>query len=190
MALASRLRWKRFAGDRRGVAAVEMALAAPVLVLLLGGLIELSNYISVHYRTAQTSSTVADAIARYDMIGKEDIEGVLGASAYVMGSRQFSENGHIIVSGVRRNAGQPTPHIAWQCSGGGALEAESHVGDRSARATVPGDLEVATDDTLIITEVFYEYRPILNLGLIDPTVLWKTAVFRPRLGGLTTAAGC
>lgn len=183
-------RWKWFARDRRGVAAVEMALAAPVLALLLGGLIELSNYISVHYRVAQMSSMVADAIARNDEISPPLMQALLDASTHVMGSQSFTDRGHVIVSAVMHKERALEPHVEWQCTGGGALTAKSRVGEKNLRAVLPGDLEVATDDNLIVTEVFYEYRPILNLGLFDPPVLWKTSVYRPRLGGLTSVAGC
>ncbi|RYD29480.1 MAG: hypothetical protein EOP57_01655 [Sphingomonadales bacterium] len=67
-------------GDRRGVAAIELALASPVLLVLLIGTTELASFIKIHYQAAQMASTVADAVARYDKVTSADIADILSAS--------------------------------------------------------------------------------------------------------------
>ena len=50
----------KFLRDRRGVAAIEMALIAPVLVLLYFGTVDLANWYMAHRRLVIAGSTIAD----------------------------------------------------------------------------------------------------------------------------------
>jgi hypothetical protein len=43
---------------------------------------------------------------------------------------------------------------------------------------------------VIVAEVFYRYTPLFSNFMPVETQLYKTAVFRPRLGSLTSAPGC
>jgi len=42
-------------------------------------------------------------------------------------------------------------------------------------------------DNVIVTEVFYNYQPMITTnGVITGTTIYKTAVYKPRLGDLST----
>jgi Flp pilus assembly protein TadG len=54
----------RFARDQSGVAAIEMALIFPVLMLLFVGFIDLTTLLSDNRRVAYSANVVADAVTR------------------------------------------------------------------------------------------------------------------------------
>ena len=182
---------RRLLGERRGVAAVEMALATPLLLVLFCGTAEIAEFLSVEYRAAQMADTVSDAVARYDDdTTGADIKGVLDASASVIGATDFATNGYVILSSVSKAAATDDPKVAWRCTGGGSLTQTSRIGAVGKKATLPGDLSLDANDNVVVAEVFYRHQPLFDVVPIDDTLVYKTAVFRPRLGALTSAPGC
>lgn len=177
-------------GDRRGVAAIELALASPVLLVLLIGTTELASFIKIHYQSAQMASTVADAVARYDKVTSADIADILSASAAVMDQTDFGAKGYVVLTSAVKVKATDAPTVAWQCRGGGTTAQASRVGKLKGVATLPGSLVLDADDNVIVAEVFYTYTPMFTLIPIDTRIVYKTAVFRPRLGALTTVSGC
>ena len=176
--------------DRRGIAAVELALASPILLSLFIGTTEIAHFLSVHYQASQMASTVADAVARYDMVSSVDIQEILEVSSTVMGAGDFSSKGVVILSAVNKVKATDAPIVAWQCKGGGSLVQSSRIGRKLGAATLPGSLVLDTADNVVVAEVFYRYSPLFSLIPIPDQFVYKNAVFRPRLGALTTASGC
>jgi hypothetical protein len=79
--------------------------------------------------------------------------------------------------------------ISWQCHGGGTQARDSRIGEVGDTVSLPGGLTIDADDNVIVAEVYYRYEPVFDMLPIADEV-YKTAVFRPRLGALTSAAGC
>ncbi|WP_025660844.1 TadE/TadG family type IV pilus assembly protein [Rhizobium sp. IBUN] len=179
---------RRLAGNEEGVAGIEMAIITPVLLLLLCGGSEVSLYARSHFQTAQMASTVADAVARYEAITSSDITSIFSVSSEVMGNEDFKENGYVILTSVSRTGGA-APVVAWQCKGGSDAQT-SKIGVVTKAATLPGNLTLDATDNVIVAEVFYRYTPLFSNFMPVETQLYKTAVFRPRLGSLTSAPGC
>ena len=177
-------------GDRRGVAAIELALASPVLLVLLLGTTEIAGFIKVHYQAAQMASTVADAVARYDKVTSADIADILSASSAVMDKADFGTKGYVVLTSAVKVKLTDAPTVAWQCRGGGTTAQASRIGKLKNVATLPGSLVLDADDNVIVAEVFYTYTPMFTLIPIATRIVYKTAVFRPRLGALTTVSGC
>lgn len=182
--------WTRFRAQERGVAAVEMALVAPVLLLLLMGVTELSLYLSNVHRTSQMSTTVANAIARNEHAQAVHIRAVLDAASTLAGFAEFRDQGAVVISSVRSSGDGRTPLVAWQCRGGGGLDVRSGIGSPNASADLPGGLTLDRDDNVIVTEVFFEHHPFFETDILERRVLRKVAVFRPRLGALTSDPRC
>ena len=55
---------ERFRTEIRGVAALEFAIIAPILILMLVGTLEISLAIAVNRKVSRISSTVADLITQ------------------------------------------------------------------------------------------------------------------------------
>lgn len=180
--------FRRLALNNQGIAAIEMAIITPVLVLMLCGGSEIAVYARSHFQTSQMASTVADAVARYEAVTSADISSIFSVSSEVMGSADFSKKGYVILSSISRTGGA-TPVVSWQCKGG-ALANASRIGTLAKTATLPGNLVLDATDNVIIAEVFYQYTPMFSNFVPVQKQLYKTAIFRPRLGSLTAAPGC
>lgn len=70
--------------DQRGVSAVEFALLAPVVLLLLVGLVYVNQALTVHRKVRHISSTVADLIAQQSTISSADLTLTLQGAASLM----------------------------------------------------------------------------------------------------------
>jgi Flp pilus assembly pilin Flp len=181
---------RRLLGDQRGVAAIEMALIAPVLLAMTLGMSEVAMKMLAQYKAAQTATTVADMVARYQTLSKSDVSGLLDASSKVIGTADFSTSGRIILSSVTKSVTATSPTIVWQCTGGGGLSQTSRLGIIGSAASLPGNLALDNGDNIIVAEVFYSYVPVISFLDSQSTTLYNVATFRPRLGALTTAPGC
>jgi Flp pilus assembly protein TadG len=164
-----------------------MAMITPVLLTLLCGGSEIAYYCRSHFQASQMASTVADAVSRYETITSSDIAAIFSVSSEVMGTSDFAENGYVILSSVSRVNGA-APVVSWQCKSGAAINA-SRIGIQGKAAVPPGGLTLDAKDNVIVAEVFYQHTPIFA-SLVPPEQLYKTSVFRPRLGSLTTVPGC
>lgn len=75
LAIAHRLRC-RAASMRRddsGIAAIEFAMIAPLLLLMLFGITDVANYFAVDRKVSQISQTVSDLTSRYTAVQESDV---------------------------------------------------------------------------------------------------------------------
>ncbi len=184
---------RRFRQDQRGIAAVEMALASPVLFFLLLGGTEMGRYILIHQKVEKMAFVVADVASQYETVTSSQVSTIMDASSELMNPYEdFDSRGRMILTAVHKDPNDTDQLVRWQCSGGGALVAASQVGlpNTTTKAVLPGNLDLDDDDHVIVSEVFYTYQPIITWFQVQNVNLYKTAMFRPRLGQLSTVAGC
>ena len=82
----ARLLAKRLAGDIGGFAAVEFAMIAPVMIVMLLGVVEVSDASTVSVRVIDISGAVADMVARCtNGISTKDLNDVFRISDALMG---------------------------------------------------------------------------------------------------------
>lgn len=171
------------AGGRGGNVAVEFALAVPVLLLLLLGGIELGRYILLHQKLQRVAISTADLVARADKITEHRLQDVFAAASQVALPYRLGNRGVVIVTAVA-NADGNGPRIAWQRAGAGSVTTASRYGSQGGNATLGQDFTVREGETAILSEVFYEFEPLLMPDLFEEGTLYATAHFRPRLTAL------
>ena len=186
---------RRLRRNSSGLAMVEFAFAAP-LVLGMGMLgTETAFLVITHMQISQIAMQVADNASR---VGEQDVltarkvferdvaETLIGAEKLGNDIRIF-EQGRVIISSLQRNA-QGGQWIAWQrCRG-----AKNHVssyGLQGAGATgtsfpgmgVPGRYITAAQGTAVMfVEVAYDFRSPTPLNLFDDREISYTAAFNVR----------
>lgn len=74
-----------FLRDKSGIAAVEFGLIAPVLVVMLVGVIEITRAVSIDRRFGQVTALVADLIAREERVDAATVQGIYGIVEHIMG---------------------------------------------------------------------------------------------------------
>ena len=172
---------RRFARDSRGVAAVEFALIAPVLVLLYCGVAELSLAIITDSRTSHVASAVGDLVAQTDSVSTNDLADIFSIGSTIMAPFPTSTLQMRVTSVTADAAGKPL--VDWSRGYGGyaALAA-------GAAVTVP--MTLTAGESVVMSESRYQYTSVIRYVL--PNALTYTSAFylRPRRSDQVTCSGC
>jgi Flp pilus assembly protein TadG len=153
--------------DRRGTAAVEFGLLAPVLLLLAMWGTDLVNFMRAQMRLDSAALQLGQLVSQCNRIatpGDTDqfwsyAQRIVGNLGAVSGS---GATGSVIISAVAQISG--TTQVVWQQRNGASGHA-SRIGTAGAAATLPGGFAVPTGQTLFVTEVFLP-RDTWSLGTL------------------------
>jgi hypothetical protein len=181
---------RRLKGDESGVAFLEFAFAAPVLLFLTLGGLELANYALTHLKVNQIAMTVADNAGRVTTgIDEANLHEVFAGAGAIGESMDFEENGRIVLSSLQDNgqAGSDEGQmINWQrCWGDLEVEpAYGEEGDGREDDSLadgmgpPGNRIVAIPGTAVMfAEVSFEYQPLISSTIVpvDTTIRHESA---------------
>lgn len=75
--------FEQIKNDNKGVAAVEFALIAPVMLLMLFGSVEVSQAVTIDRKVTQAASTVADLVAQYETLDCATLRSIMTISRSV-----------------------------------------------------------------------------------------------------------
>lgn len=190
---------ERLAGVVRntsGVAAVELALGAPlVLTLGLWGA-ELGNLAITHMRVSQLAMQLADNGSRIGDVSmlenlkiyESDINDLLVGANIQAGKLDLFEHGRVVISSLEVVPGtEDTQYIHWQRCKGKRNFQSSYGGegtgtDGSLSGMGPAGEEVtATEgDAVIFVEIEYAYQPLVSQRFVPDAVVRTTATFNVR----------
>ena len=171
--------------DEHGLAAVEFALVLPMLAAMFLGGFELNRFILVHQKVEKVTYTVADVVAQSQSVTQSQLDQIFIAAEEIMQPYDFGDDGVVIVTSVSKS-GTENPKVRWRYTGGGTLSRSSTVGAVDATASLPGGLTLNAGDNVIVAEVYYRYHPVLEGTAVSESDIYKTAIFKPRLGALVT----
>jgi Flp pilus assembly protein TadG len=124
----------RFAGDRRGISAVEFAIVLPFMVALYAGSIEFGEGLSTEYKATLAARTVADIASQYTSIDAPTMTSILGAASIVMAPYP-ANNMTVIVSEVTTDA-KDNGTVTWSAAQNGSARTVGQA------ATLPADLRI------------------------------------------------
>lgn len=160
---------RRFARDRRGVAGLEFALIAPILILLWLGSIEVTGGADVNKNLGRATSMVADLVTQQQTITQTQISGIMDIGRATLLPYQ-RDTPQITITAINvSSAGAAT--VAWS---------RRRVNGADTTPFQPGTA-VALDANLLIpgTSVI---RVQMNIAYV-PIIAWTIA------GHVDTAAG-
>ena len=165
-------RLRRFAGNRRGVAAVEFAIILPFMLVLYLGSVEAGNGLAVQFKASLASRAVADLASQYTSINNATMTGILNAAGTVVAP--YSATGMVvtITEITTDSSGQGT--ITWSDS----LNGTAHTVGQSV--TLPAALQIA-NTSLIWSEVTYPYQPSFGMVMTGTINIYQSSYFYPRL---------
>lgn len=171
----------RLVRDARGVAAVEFALIAPLLLLLYFGVVELTQGAMTQQRAAHTASAIADLVAQNQSITSAQISDIFSAGATLMYPYPTATL-KMRVSSLTADASDNVT-VAWsQASGMTALA-------KGAPVTVPADV-IAANGSAIMGESQYTYTSVFGQIMPQPVVFNEVYYLQPRLSTTVTCATC
>ena len=161
----------RFAGDRRGVAAVEFALIVPLMIAMYLGTLELTDALMASRRVTLATQTVADLTAQSAVITDSDMNDIFAATAAVMAPLDAS-NLKMRVTSVIADSNNNTK-VAW--SDGYNMSART----KNSTVKLPAGL-TSGGDSVIYAEVKFTYTSLLGKYFTSPFVFTDEAYLRPR----------
>jgi Flp pilus assembly protein TadG len=163
-----------FAGDRRGLAAVEFAMLLPFMLVLYVGVTEVGKAIAISRKVTLTVRTVTDLVTQYSALSTADMSTLVNASAQVMAPYP-SSNLVVTVSEVSTDAsGNAT--ITWSTSLNGTAYTTGQT------VTLPSAIS-KPNISLIWGQVQYNYTPIIGYHIIGTKALTDQIYMNPRLCG-------
>lgn len=167
---------KRLRSATGGLAVVEFALTAPVVIILITYGLEAANIAIARVRIQTMTSGAADNAARIrDSIDETDITELLTGAKSVGANIDFATRGRLIISSVERNAADNGLWIRWQrCDGAKTATSSIGVQDRgktdntlpTVGYTKPGGAVVnvspKTGTVIIFVETVYDYKALFG----------------------------
>jgi Flp pilus assembly protein TadG len=179
---------ERRAAANCGVAALEFALVAPFVVLVMLAGADLSLFMRTVMRMDEVATGVAMAITQYDKLYNGDFATLFNASQTVAGTTPVTGIfGTTIITGIVKGGGTQT--IAWQQRSPSATFNSLFGTAVGATPVLPDGYALPTDgEVLIAIEVFTTASPwVLSATLMGgpgSTSIRSYALFQPRLGSL------
>jgi len=160
---------RRLAADRTGVSAVEFAIIFPILFLLHIGAAEALQAYVAQRNVAHIASAMADITARNRSVTTADMTDILSASTAIM----YPLPG----TGLQQRVTSMTS------SSSGAVSTDWTVNKNytaSGGPSIPAGY-LAANESVIVTDVIYDYVPTFGLFLPDKIRFTRHAYVRPRI---------
>ncbi len=166
-----------------GLAAMEFAVALPLLITLAFGTTEVTRYVLISQKLERVSITLSDLVTQSSSITTAQLNQIIPAAGQILLPYSFANDGYAIISSVKKT-GTSNPVITWQYNSTGTAQT-SRIGVNGGVATLPTGFTMVAGDAVIITEVFYNYKPILSGTIYSNSTMYRYSIFKPRLGDLT-----
>lgn len=167
----------------QGLAAVEFALALPLLIILTFGALEVTLYVLITQKLERVSLTLSDLVTQSNSVTTAQLDQIIPSAGQVMLPYKFSTDGYAIISSITKTGTNP-PVINWQYKSTGTAQI-SNFGIAGGNATMPANFTMVDKDTVIVTEVFYNYKPVLFGIIYNSGQMYRYSIFKPRIGNLT-----
>jgi Flp pilus assembly protein TadG len=162
---------ERFAGECRGLSAVEFAMLLPVMMTLYLGTVEASQGIGAYRKVELTAYALADLATQYTNITDADMSNILNAGSAII-APYAATNLQETVSELSINA-QGVATVVWSSTlNGTALTVGQTV-------TVPTSLAVP-NTYLIYAQTQYSYNPTYGYVMTGTLTLSDQSFMSPR----------
>lgn len=188
-----------FCADRRGVAAIEFAFIAPVLLVMYFVTMEVSQAIETSKKVGRVGSMVADLVAQQPQtVSAGDIDKIMQIAETTLAPYNRSSPS-IVVTGIQLSD-DATPKVVVEWSRKMAGGAYSAAAASKTTTTVPPTL-MLPGTFLVRVESRLDYKPMIVWAAGDKKALGLTSAFdsinmaetyylRPRLSSTIACTGC
>jgi Flp pilus assembly protein TadG len=162
---------RRLKRDARGVALLEFAFVAPILLVLFVGGYQLMDATSAYRKVTRTVRTLADLTTQSTSLTPDQATQILNASNKVMAPYPTA-NAVLRISQVQISAtGVAT--ISWSC----AMNGSGYI--QGSPVSLPAGMNQPST-YLIYSEINYNYVPNVASSMIGPIPLRDTILMSPR----------
>lgn len=196
LGLLARLRG--FAGDRRGVAAVEFAFIAPLLLCMYFVTMEVAQGIETNKKVGRVGSMIGDLVTQQQTTSKAEVDAIMAIGQSILEPYNRSSPDIVITAIEITDEASPKALVLWSRKlSNGAFSAGALKGSET---TVPLTLKTR-NSFLIRTESGLSYEPVITwaaekkepLGLaaaFDGINMGETYYHRPRMSQSIPCSDC
>jgi len=172
--LSPRKLCKTYSKDEGGIAAIEFAIIAPIMIGMYFGLAEIASAISVDRRISHGTNVAGDLATQQPDLMDGDIEEIVSAALRVMEVPNVDQVSIDMESFILPAAGQPPESH-------GRIRVNNSVGNFSNFDPSTLDTKLLNEKSgVVVTRVRYQYTP-LELRFFNSTVtLEETFLLKPR----------
>lgn len=188
----------RFFKDRRGVAAIEFAFIAPVLLAMYFVTMEISQGIETNKKVSRVSSMVADLVTQRPFVNAADLQAIMAIGASTLQPYNRSAPKIVITEIALSDDTNPTATVVWsrQIDDGvyGVGEAENDTTEVPNSLKIPGSFLIRVESSL-------NYLPMIawaadrkqTMGLsaaFDSIAMSETYYLRARMSQTVECQAC
>jgi len=174
----------RFARDKRGAAAVEFVLIAPLMLTIFFGTVELSTGVVIDRKVTLVSRALSDLVAQATAVNDSDMTNVFNAASGILTPYGAAPLNAKITAVSIDNTGKAT--VAWSKSwtyAGGMTS--GYTANTVVTSSIPAGL-IVNNTQLIWSEVTYDYTPTVGY-VVKSTITLRDKFFaRPRQSASVT----
>ena len=163
---------RRFARDRSGVAALEFALIAPLLLALYFVTMEVAQAIEVNKKVGRVGSMIADLVAQMPEIPKSELEGIMRIGEATLQPYNRSQPSITVTAIEVTDEATPEVQVVWSrklidgtFSAGPAKEAP--ITDLPPALRIKGSFLIRAESSLA-------YEPVITWAAVSDSA--KTAI--------------
>jgi Flp pilus assembly protein TadG len=162
---------RRFARDRRGVAAVEFALVVPVVIVVYLAGFEVMEASTVYRKVTDTTVQLANVTSQYTTMSSTDVTNVLDASSQIMTPYPTTSLSIVLSEVTTNNKG--VGRVAWSQAYQGAALATGK------KVTMPTGYQTP-NTSYILVETTYAYEPVIGGAFVKPITMTNQIFMLPR----------
>ncbi len=168
-----RARIRRFVKSKKGLAALEFAIIAPMMIFLLFGSVDLIDVLGANKRSQNVAASLADVVARDNAVSLDEINGLWSALDVLMFPDSAADM-QVRVSSIRIESAS-VARVVWSRGHGGMSARNS--GDT---VDLP-DQMMRPGTSVILAETAYPYHVPLGFLYAGQRTFRHTAYRRSRL---------
>lgn len=189
---------RRLVEDRSGLAAVEFALIAPLLLAMYFVTMEMSLAIEANKKVGRIGSMVADIATQQSALTKSELESIMQLGQAVIQPYARSKPKIVVTAVEITNDATPKVQVVWSRQMSGGIFTVPYA--VKSPVVIPNQLKIK-NTFLIRVESYLEYKPLITWTAAQKKTLGLTSAFanismgdiyylRPRTSSTITCSDC
>ncbi|MDV7340381.1 TadE/TadG family type IV pilus assembly protein [Terasakiella sp. A23] len=173
---------QRLLNNEKGVTSVEVAFATPMLAILALSCVEVTSFILFQQKLDRATTAMGDLTAQARGLTNDDLANLYDAAEYIMRPFDLDNEGSVIVSSISTDDDE-NPRVNWQWN---SSDSASQFGVANGAASLPEGFVVRDGESIVVSEVYAMYTPIVMGRFFDTNTFYQYSIFRPRFDALTS----
>lgn len=189
---------RRAGADRKGVAAIEFAFIAPLLLTMYFVTMEIAHAIDANKKVGRAASMIADLVTQQQSISGSEVEAIMSIGEATLNPYNRTQL-KVVITAIRiSNDETPTVLVAWSRKMVDGVFSQDAAKDSTT--TIPETLRIK-GSFLVRVETSLDYRPIITwtasekqatglLAAFDNINMKETYYLRPRMSTTIDCSTC